>query len=150
MGEKGDQGEKGEQGEKGDQGKKGEEGQSGGYLYLFATSESVNRGQYIGLGNSSTNTLRNTMVIVNNCVAKTLVFSIRELADAIPYKATLYVNGVASAFTAIIPNGSTSFSIAANSSLTLTQFDLVSIYIDYTGGGALSNGVCATLLTNNL
>jgi hypothetical protein len=107
----------------------------------------VNRGQYVGLGNSSTNALRNTVVIVSKCVATTLAFSIRELANAIPYTATLYVNGVASVFSAVIPNGSTSFSIVTNSTIQLQQLDIVSIYLDYTGGGALSNGICATLIT---
>jgi len=116
-------------------------------MYLFATSESVNNGSYVGLGNSSTNTLRNTIVIAKKCTATTLVFSIRELSNAIPYTATLYVNGLATSFKAVIQNGSVSHSAVSSSALPLNQFDLVSIYLSYSGGGALSNGMCATLLT---
>jgi hypothetical protein len=82
------------------------------------------------------------------CLATTLVFNIRELANKIPYTAILYVNYVATPFTAVIPDGSTSFSIVANSNtpLQLEATDLISIYLSYTGGGALSDGMCATLL----
>lgn len=116
-------------------------------MYFFATSESVNHNQYVGLGNSSTNALRNTIVVGSKCLANTLVFSIRELSNAIPYTAILYINGVASSFSAVIPNGSTSYSIVSSGNVQLNQFDLISIYLSYNGGGALSNGMCATLLT---
>jgi actin-like ATPase involved in cell morphogenesis len=75
------------------------------------------------------------------------VFSIRELSSNIPYTATLYVNSVATAFNAVIPDGATSFSIAVNNTpLQLNQLDLISIFLSYTGGGALSNGMCATII----
>ena len=85
--------------------------------------------------------------MVNNCHATTLAFSIRELSRAISYKATIYVNGMPTAFSAVIPDGSTSYKIIATNSLALQALDQISIYLSYTGGGALNNGICATLLT---
>jgi len=117
-------------------------------MYLFSTSESVSRNDYIGLGNSSNNILRNTIVVGNRCLATTLVFSIRELANATPYTATLFVNGIATVFDAVIPDGATSFSVSSNNSIQLNQLDLITIHITYSGG-ALSNGACATLLTTS-
>jgi len=102
----------------------------------------------VGLGNSSNNPFRNTMVVGVKCIATTFVFNIRKLSANIAYTATLYVNYVATPFTAVIPNGSASFSIVAtgNTPFQLNQTDLISIYISYTGGGALPDGICATLL----
>ena len=150
QGVKGDTGAQGVTGDTGDQGPKGDtgaQGTSGGNMYLFSTSESVNNDQYIGLGNSSSNIIRNTLVIANHCTATTLVFSIRELAAETSYTATLFVNGNNTLFKSIIPDGSKSYSSVSTSMLALNQFDLVTIHLSYLGGGALSNGICATLLT---
>ena len=99
------------------------------------------------VGNSSTNPLRNTIVVGIKCLAKTLVFSIRELASNIPYTATLYVNSIATTFNAVILDGSVSFSVAVNNTpIQLHQLDLISIFLSYDGGGALSNGICATII----
>jgi hypothetical protein len=112
---------------------------------MFSSSESVSNDDYIGLGNSSTNILRNTLVVGKNCIAKSLVFNIRELSKNIPYTATLYVNGSATSFIATIPDGSTSYKITVTNSITLNQMDLITLHIAFSSG-ALQNGACATLL----
>lgn len=60
-------------GPKGNTGETGPQGLQGTSIYLFATSESVSRNDYVGLGSSSSDSLRNTIVIANKCLATTLV-----------------------------------------------------------------------------
>jgi hypothetical protein len=91
----------------------------------------VNNNDYIGLKNSSNNILRNNIIVASKCFATTLVFSIRELSENISYTVTLYINGIASVFTAIIPNGATSFSVASSNNILLNPLDLLSIHISY-------------------
>ena len=88
----------------------------------------------------------NRIVPILKCLATTIVFSIRQLSNSVPYTAILYINGIQSVFQTVIPNGSTSFSASSSNSVQLNQFDLVSIRLSYVGG-ALPRGVCATLLT---
>jgi hypothetical protein len=167
-GPKGDQGIQGEQGNTGPQGPQGEPGPRGPAgdegpigpegpvgpvgpagetsIFSFATSESVSNNNFIGLGNSSNNSLRNTLVVPFNCTAKILAFNIRELAQNKSYTATLFINNEETAFKAIIPNGATSFKIKASGAIALAELDLISIKITYDNGGALSNGACASLV----
>jgi Collagen triple helix repeat (20 copies) len=119
QGPQGSQGLTGATGPQGLTGATGPQGQQGSSIYLFATSESVSHDDYVGLGNSSSDSLRNTLVIATNCLATTLVFSIRQLANAVPYTAVLYVNGIQSIVQTIIPNGSTSFNSVSNYSVPL-------------------------------
>jgi hypothetical protein len=139
-------GDTGASGSTGAAGPTGMMGASGSTILSFATSESVNNGNFIGLGNSSNNSLRNTILIPYNCTANSLVFSIRELSASVQYTATLYVNGFASSLATIIPNGSINYRSITNSNLSLNQFDLVSIYLSYSGAGALPNGACGSLI----
>ena len=73
----------------------------------------------------------------------------RELVRAGSYTATLIVNGAPSTFSVIIPDGSLNFSNINTANLQLNALDLVSIQITYTASGALSNGVCATLIASS-
>jgi hypothetical protein len=91
--------------------------------------------------------LRNTVVIPYACNARLIAFSIRELANARPYTATLYVNGVASSLVATIPDGSTTTSIIKNGNVLLSPLDLVTIRVTW-DGGALSRGVCISVSIN--
>lgn len=148
IGTKGDTGAKGDIGAKGEKGEKGEKGDAGvgGNLYLFATSESISNNDFIGLGNSSNSIVRNTLIVGNKCKATNMAFSIRELSKSASYTATLYVNGSATLFKAVIPDGSTSFSVNASENIQLNQLDIITIQISF-DGGALNNGACVTLLT---
>jgi hypothetical protein len=152
-GEIGPQGERGPMGPQGDEGPVGSEGPTGPTgpagetsIFSFATSESVNNNSFIGLGNSSNNALRNTLVVPFDCTAKTLAFNIRELAQNKSYTATLFINNEETVFKAVIPNGSTSYKVIYNGAIALGQLDLISIKITYDNGGALSNGACASLV----
>jgi hypothetical protein len=92
------------------------------------------------------NSLRNTILIPKNGIAKTLAFSIRELSSAIPYTATLYINGIDSGFSATILDGSVNYGVITIGTVILNNLDLISIYLSYpSSGGALNNGICATL-----
>ena len=112
---------------------------------MFATSESVSNKDFIGLGNSSNSNLRNTILIPYNCTVNSIAFSIRELANNIPYTATLYVNGFASSLQCIISDGSINYKVVNSTNLVLSQLDMVSMYITF-NKGALNNGAIITLV----
>ena len=113
-------------------------------MYLFATSNSLSRNSFIGCGSSSSSYLRNTNLVSNNCRAVRLAFSIRSLANSVPYTATLWVNGAATSLTATIANGSISTGAFNTGSVSLNALDLISIQITYEGSNtALSDGACA-------
>jgi hypothetical protein len=115
-------------------------------MYIFATSNSLARNNFIGYGSSSSSSLRNTIVVSKNCRAVRLAFSIRSNALAVPYTATLWINGTASSLTSTIPNGSTSIAAIGTGMVGLNALDLVSIQISHEGNGsALSDGACAIL-----
>ena len=141
----GQQGPAGVQGPAGPAGPQGPAGSTNTSIITFATSESVSNKDFIGLGNSSNSSLRNTILIPYNCTVNSIAFSIRELAKAVPYNATLYVNGFASSLTCTIPDGSLNYKVVSSTNLTLSQLDHVSIYITF-NNGALNNGACITLL----
>ena len=89
--------------------------------------------------------IRNNVVVPYNCTTKSLTFSIREYSNAVSYKATLYINNIASSLIAEIVDGSINYTITSNTSVALNALDLISIKLDFTGG-ALSNGVTLCLL----
>ena len=150
----GQQGPAGVQGPAGPAGQQGPAGPAGtsdsnnSAIITFATSESVGNKDFIGLGNSSNDMLRNTILIPYNCTVNSIAFSIRELAGAVPYTATLYVNGFASSLQCTIPDGSLNYKMVNSANLTLSQLDMVSIYITFING-ALSNGACISLVVSN-
>ncbi len=113
--------------------------------YVFATSESVGRNDFIGCGNSSSDYLRNTIVVCRDCIASELAFSIRQLSSALPYTATLWVDGAPSALSVTIADGSTARTAIASGNVALTAGNLISIQLTYPPNGALSGGACATL-----
>ena len=76
-----------------------------------------------------------------------MAFSIRQLSNVTSYMVTLFVNGIPTSFTAIILNGSTSFSAVSTGNVILNQLDLITLKITFSGS-ALNNGACATLITN--
>jgi hypothetical protein len=158
-GEKGDRGDQGSQGERGPMGPQGDDGSQGPpgpigpkgetgntSIFSFATSESVNNNSFIGLGNSSNNILRNTLVVPFNCTTDSLAFNIRELATNNSYNATLYINNQPTTLFATIPNGTTSYKIKTNGNIALAELDFISIKITYSNGGASSNGACVSLV----
>jgi hypothetical protein len=120
--------------------------------FLFATSESVNSDDYIGLGNSSASYIRNTIVVPSTCVTSLLVFHLRQLSLGKRYTATLWINGAPSSLVAVMPEGLSGQCVVASGSIQLSACDLISIRITYTngGGGALQDGACLTLLVRQL
>jgi hypothetical protein len=115
---------------------------------VFSTSESVSNSDYIGCGNSSSNILRNTIVIPANYTINLFCFNIRETqSHGGAYTGTLYINGNPSILTATINDSLTQISIAVSSSLQLNQFDLLSIRLT-TPHGALNNGACASIIVS--
>ena len=120
----------------------------GGSQFVFASNTSLSAGNYFGLGvdQSPSDYYRCTIVVPKDCVANTLVFSIRESSRNGPYKATLNVNGVDSSLSVIITNGTVApYANSATSTVVLKEFDLICISTEWEGG-ALSRGACATLL----
>jgi hypothetical protein len=111
---------------------------------MFATINSVGDQDFIGEGTSSNNFRRNTLVIPHACTTQRLTFSIRTLAAAVPYAATLWVNNAPTILTATIVNGSLTYSAQGVGAVQLNTFDLISVQITYVGG-ALSEGACVTL-----
>lgn len=150
-GRDGRDGKDGTNGAPGKDGKDGKDGQAGrdGIARLqfnFATDNSVNTGDYVGQGTSSGNFLRSSYVVPFNCITTGLVFSIRTTANAIPYKATLSINGVDTTLSTTIADGSVgSHGAYSTGSIVLNQFDLISMHVQW-ATGALSNGVSGTLL----
>jgi hypothetical protein len=116
-------------------------------IFLFASSEAVTKNDFIGLGNSSNNSLRNTLVVPYKCLVHNIAFNIRKLADSVPYTVTLYVNDVDTSITAVIPDGSLDFKTLSTVSYQLNPLDLITFKIDF-NAGALSDGVCITLCAN--
>ncbi len=88
------------------------------------------------------------MIVPINCIISTLAFSIRSYAQNKSYTATLFINGVQSSFSATIIDGSTSFNILQAGNLALNAQDLISLQITFDNGGALSYGICASLLVS--
>ena len=78
-------------------------------------------------------------------IVNKMTFSIRVLAENIPYTATLVINGIPSSLSAIIANGLTSKSISIYDSIQLNQEDLVTILTNWEGG-ALNHGVAISLI----
>jgi hypothetical protein len=137
---------KGNTGQEGPQGPIGPQGPSGDRTFIiFTTSETVNNNDYVGCGNSSSNILRNSILVPNNCVINKIAFTIRELSQNNEYSATLYINGLQSALNAVIIDGSSQFQIISNANINLTQLDEISVRIQ-TNGGALAKGVSVSLL----
>ena len=119
---------------------------SGKATIFFATDNSVSNEDYVGLGVSSSNLLRNTVVIPYDCTATVMAFSIRELSNSTSYTATLIKNGVASSLVATIVNGAASTGVVVTGGVSLSPLDLVTIQVTWSGG-ALSRGVCISLTT---
>ena len=117
-------------------------------LYVFTTSESVSNNDFIGSGNSSSNILRNTIIIPNNCIINVVAFTIRRFANNTSYTIKLYVNGIITSVNAIIVDGSTSYSVLNNVNYQLNALDIVTMQITF-NNGALSDGACATLLVTS-
>ena len=153
IGPKGDIGNTGSMGMKGDMGNTGPKGETGiqgtsNLMFLFTTSESVSNNDFIGLGSSSSNSLRNTIVSPIRCNISSIAFSIRELKNATPYTATVYVNGIMSNLSIVINDGSIKYNnINIHTVLQIQPLDLLSIQVSF-ANGALNNGVCISLIAS--
>jgi hypothetical protein len=116
---------KGNRGDQGPAGPMGPKGPAGNEcIFLFASSEAVAKNDYIDLGNSSNNSLRNTLVVPYKCLVHNIAFNIRKLANPEPYIVTLYVNNVATSATVVIPDGSLDFKILSTVFYQLNPLDL--------------------------
>ena len=116
---------------------------------MFSSFQSVSTDDYIGLGTSSNNLLRNTIVVPINIIVQKISFSIRKLADSTPYTATLYVNGLATSLSAVISDGSVSYSSSSSGLINVNQEDLITIFVTWTGG-ALSDGVTISVVADKV
>ena len=97
------------------------------------------------MGNSSNDSLRNTLLVPITCTINKIAFSIREYASAVPYTATLFVNNISTPIQAVIVDGSLSHKISNNSEqIILSELDQISVQVTFTNG-ALSRGACISL-----
>lgn len=116
-------------------------------MFHFATSESVGNNDFIGLGNSSSDIQRNTIVVPYACETSYLVFNLRKYSENKQYTATLWVNGSPSALSAFIPTIISTQCSIGNGVVQLNACDLISVQIT-TPNGALADGVCVSLAVN--
>ena len=135
-------------GDRGLTGSMGLQGPPGNTLIMFATSEPVYNGHFIGYGTSSHILLKNTILIPFNCTIKSLSFSIRKLSEKISYMITLFINGSPSSLFASINDGSQEISINQYTNIKLNCLDLISLQITFNSNDNLNNGICATLVIN--
>lgn len=135
-------------GERGLTGSMGLQGPPGNTIIIFATSEPVYNGHFIGYGTSSHILLKNTILIPFNCLIKSLSFSIRMLSESIPYTLTLFINGIASSLMTTIQDGSQEISTFQTTNLKLNSLDLISLQITFNSNDNLVNGICASLVIN--
>jgi hypothetical protein len=135
-------------GERGLTGSMGLQGPPGNSIIIFATSEPVYNGHFIGYGSSSHILLKNTILIPFNCIIKSLSFSIRVLSESIPYMVTLFINGIPSSLNATINDGSQEISTTKTTNLKLNSLDLISLQITFSSNDNLVNGICTTLVIN--
>jgi hypothetical protein len=117
-------------------------------IFNFATSESVNAGDFIGFGNSSSSLLRNTIVVPFTCDTSYLMLHLRNFSDKKRYTATLWINDSPSTLTTFIPEGVSVKCATGYGTIQLNSCDLITIQITYTSGngGALVEGVSASLV----
>ena len=161
MGSEGQKGEKGDIGPTGPLNQNGTPGQTGPtgpagqsqccLPFVFASSESVNRNDFIGCGNSSSDYLRNTVVVPVGCQTNYLVFHIRQFSGGKQYTATLWKNGSPTSLVAILPPGVSAQCTIGTGNVELNACDLLSVQITFDNGntGALSDGCCATIYTKS-
>lgn len=115
-------------------------------IFSFTTSESVNAGDFIGCGNSSSSQLRNTIVVPYTCETSYLMLHLRNFSDKKQYTATLWINDSPSSLVAIIPSGVSVKCVIGYGAIQLNSCDLITVQITYDNGGALSDGLCASLV----
>jgi hypothetical protein len=152
-GPKGDEGRLGERGPTGPTGPAGEgigatgptgpAGKSKG-MFHFATSESVGNNDFVGLGNSSADMQRNTIVVPFACETSYIVFNLRKFSENKQYTATLWVNGAPSTLLAFIPSLINTQCSIGNGLVKLNACDLITVQIT-TPNGALPEGVSVSV-----
>lgn len=116
-------------------------------MFSFTTSESVNSGDFIGCGNSSSSLLRNTIVVPYTCETHYLMLHVRNFSDKVQYTATLWINDSPSSLVVVIPAGVSVKCVIGYGNIQLNSCDLITVQITYpNGAGALADGVCASLV----
>ena len=113
---------------------------------LFSSDKPINNKDFIGVCCTSNKFINNTVIVPFNCNATKLVFSIRNLANSVYYKAILYVNNTPTLLNATIADGSITFSAIGIQNINLTELDLISIYMDFGDNASLPSGVCIGLV----
>lgn len=119
--------------------------------FVFGTDQSLGNFDFIGLGTSSAGFPRNSAVVPFNCEIGSIAFSIRSALPNTNINLTLWKSSgiggspVATPLTATISNGTTQIFAAATGTIPLLQGDLISVQINWSTGGALSNGATATV-----
>jgi hypothetical protein len=153
QGETGPTGPQGETGPTGPQGETGPTGIGGSTLYL-GTDQSIGNNDFFALGTSSSSFVRNTVVIPQNARITGLIFNIRDESlnmgqtiSAEIYRSTdcgvsLTATGIVATVTGPNPPNCCAFTEA---NLSINQCDLISVRVT-TDGGAISDGVAATIL----
>ena len=149
IGQMGPNGPPGTEGTTGPTGPQGPTGNSNNTdFFVFATSESVNTGDFIGCGNSSSSVLRNTIAVPFACETSYLVFHLRQFSNNKEYKATLWINGVPSSLVAVIPGSINAQCSIGQGIVQLNACDLITVQLTFPNGsgGALAEGTCLSLV----
>jgi hypothetical protein len=113
--------------------------------FLFATDQAVGNNDYIGLGTSSSNFLRNTIVSPFNGQLLSVAFSIRALSNNQNITATVWVNNFVTSLSATIGDGNFFIWNSGNGLVNVIQGDLISVRLTTQTGGAFLNGITAAV-----
>jgi hypothetical protein len=111
---------------------------------LFLSCPVTYNSNFIGLGTTSNEFIKNCVVVPIEWLITKMAFSIRQLGDNKSYTATLYVNGTETGMSATIVNGATSTWSLTEGSLLVQPGDLISVKVTF-NNGALPNGVAISL-----
>jgi hypothetical protein len=141
-------GETGPTGPAGDPGSPGVQGLAGPIgpadPLLFLNCSVTYNANFIGLGTTSTDFFKNSVVVPIEWLITKLAFSIRQLGDNKSYTATLYVNGNPTDMSATIVNASATTWSLTEGSFLVQPGDLISARVTF-NNGALPNGVCISI-----
>jgi hypothetical protein len=117
--------------------------------FIFSTDQSVGNYYFIGVGTNGATFLRNSVVVPFDCTIGSIIFSVRTAIANTGIIASLWKssNGVISAtpLSATIADGTTQTFAVANGLVPLLQGDLISVQLNWSTGGASSNGATVTL-----
>ncbi len=121
--------------------------------YVFGTDQSFGKMDFMGQGTSSSTFPRNSLILPGAGKLVALSFSIRNPAPNLGVQCLVWrqvgtgVGGIPlpTALTAFIPNGNTQICAMGVASVDVDPCDLISVQLDWSVGGALSDGATAAV-----